>query len=52
MEPWNFEECETCAAKSGTPPLCSGCLNNRTLIESLNREIAYLTVELMQTDFQ
>lgn len=28
----NFKECDTCAAKPGTPTLCDGCLNNRTVI--------------------
>lgn len=30
-----FIECDTCAAKSGSPQLCKGCLNNRTAIGRL-----------------
>ena len=28
----DFKECETCAAKPGSPTLCSGCLANRATI--------------------
>lgn len=28
-----FQECDTCRAKPGSPYLCEGCLNNRTLID-------------------
>lgn len=28
-----FMECDTCRAKPGSPPLCVGCLHNRTVIE-------------------
>ena len=28
----DFQECSTCAAKTGTPTLCTGCLHNRALI--------------------
>jgi hypothetical protein len=34
-----FKECETCAAKAGSPYLCKGCLHNRTLIDSLKEEL-------------
>ena len=30
-----YTECETCAAKPGSPTLCAGCLNNRTHIGRL-----------------
>jgi hypothetical protein len=30
-----FVECETCAAKPGSPTLCGPCLNNRALISQL-----------------
>jgi len=30
-----FRECDTCAAKPGSPPLCSGCLHNREVISRL-----------------
>lgn len=30
-----FVECDTCRAKPGMPPLCYGCLHNRSLIERL-----------------
>jgi hypothetical protein len=34
-----FHECDTCAAKPGTPPLCDGCISNRNVITVL-RECA------------
>ena len=37
-----FQECDTCAAKPGTPPLCQGCLRNRQVIERLLTEITKL----------
>lgn len=33
-----FMECQTCAAKPGTPPLCPSCLHNRFVIEALRRD--------------
>jgi hypothetical protein len=30
-----FRECETCAAKPGSPYLCKSCLSNRATIEKL-----------------
>lgn len=33
-----FMECSTCAAKPGSPILCQGCLNNRTVIDRLLEE--------------
>lgn len=32
-----FVECDTCRAKSGTPPLCMGCLHNRLVIEAFDQ---------------
>jgi hypothetical protein len=37
MREINFVECDTCAAKTGTPLLCRGCLNNRAAITLLGR---------------
>ncbi len=34
-----FHECESCAKRSGTPPLCKGCLHNREVISKANRRI-------------
>ena len=31
----DFQECQACAAKSGSPTLCGSCLQNRAVIESL-----------------
>lgn len=28
-----FQECESCAGKPGSPDLCAGCLHNRRVIE-------------------
>jgi len=36
---FEFMECDTCAAKPGTPALCAGCLTNRVTIETLNRQL-------------
>jgi hypothetical protein len=30
-----FKECESCAAKPGSPTLCAACLHNRTTIDRL-----------------
>lgn len=35
LETNDFMECDTCAAKPGSPALCKGCLHNRTLIDRL-----------------
>ena len=35
-----FQECLTCASKSGTPVLCNSCLHNRTLIVNLKKALA------------
>lgn len=32
-----FTECDTCAAKPGSPELCRGCYLNRTIIDRLLR---------------
>lgn len=34
-----FMECDSCRAKPGSPQLCTGCLNNREVIEKLKPEI-------------
>jgi len=31
----DFQECDTCRAKPGTPVLCAGCLHNRSAIENI-----------------
>lgn len=33
----DFQECTVCAAKPGTPALCSSCLHNRNLINELQK---------------
>jgi len=33
----DFQECSECAAKPGSPILCSSCLHNRRLIANLKR---------------
>ncbi len=43
MSDLEFLECESCAKKSGTPPLCGSCLHNRKMIEFANRKITRLT---------
>lgn len=35
-----FMECDTCRAKPGTPPLCAGCLHNRSVIGGLAGALA------------
>lgn len=35
-----FVECAACAAKSGSPVLCAGCLRNRATIAQLETELA------------
>lgn len=35
----NFEECDTCRVKPGSPTLCRPCLHNRWLIDKLKRDI-------------
>lgn len=42
----NYEECDTCRKKPGSPTLCSGCLHNRHIISQLNDEIMRLTKQL------
>lgn len=39
----SFTECATCAAKPGSPTLCSACLHNREAIHRLRRENQALT---------
>lgn len=43
MTPDEFAECETCAAKPGSPTLCATCLHNRATINRLRAENAGLT---------
>ena len=43
MSDLEFHECESCAKKPGTPPLCNSCLHNRQTIEKANRKINRLT---------
>jgi hypothetical protein len=31
----DFMECDTCRAKPGSPPLCIGCLHNRSMMNNL-----------------
>lgn len=33
-----FAECASCAAKAGSPSLCSACLHNREVIDQLRAE--------------
>lgn len=37
---WDFEECDYCHGKSGSPRLCNSCINNRDLISHLRTQIA------------
>ena len=32
-----FQECDTCKAKPGSPILCNGCVKNRQVISSAER---------------
>lgn len=41
----DFEECDSCRAKPGSPVLCAGCLHNRTLIGRMQAEIDRLRKE-------
>ena len=45
-----FKECDTCRKKSGTPVLCSGCIQNRGVILSLQRELADLKLRKYRKD--
>lgn len=40
--PPEFFECDTCAAKPGTPELCPPCYHNRSLIDRLKDQIKKL----------
>ena len=42
----DFHECATCAAKPGTPTLCSACLHNRALVSQLKEKVATAEKEL------
>ena len=41
-----FQECETCRAKSGSPELCGSCLNNRAVIDEQRKTIKSLSADL------
>lgn len=41
-----FKECDTCAAKPGSPPLCAGCLNNRQVIYAMGETIKRQAADL------
>ena len=41
-----FKECFLCSSKQGTPPLCAGCLHNRTVICMLKERVKELEAEL------
>ena len=43
-----FKECSLCAAKTGTPKLCSSCLSNRQTIRELEKQIADLKAKKEQ----
>ena len=34
-----FRECDACAAKPGSPPLCEPCIHNRNLVDELREAI-------------
>jgi hypothetical protein len=34
-----FQECDDCASKPGSPRLCDACLHNRAIVEELKRHI-------------
>lgn len=38
----NFQECDTCIAKPGTPALCKGCLHNREAIRLLTNGLQHI----------
>lgn len=40
-----FQECDTCRAKPGTPLLCSGCLHNREAFTALRERLAAVEAE-------
>lgn len=44
-----FQECDTCKAKPGTPPLCAGCLENRETIHILKAELI-AALEVIERD--
>jgi hypothetical protein len=43
-----FVECPECAAKPGSPYLCTSCIQNRALISFLKRENVRLIDESMR----
>ncbi len=42
----DFMECDTCRSKSGTPPLCTGCLHNRATIAELKEQVDWYKVSI------
>lgn len=45
MKLLEFKECDSCSAKTGSPVLCSGCLQNRDTIMKLKDTIVELLTE-------
>jgi hypothetical protein len=41
----DFVECDACAAKTGSPTLCNGCLHNRVAAAKLIQELDKLRVD-------
>ena len=48
MERMEFQECEICAKKPGSPPLCPSCLNNRSLIDKCHTRLQDLALKREQ----
>jgi len=40
-----FKECDTCAAKPGSPVLCATCLHNRSVISKLEERLRHAQIE-------
>lgn len=43
---YEFVECDTCRAKSGSPTLCAGCLSNRAALAALRPEEGSVIIKL------
>ena len=41
MNALNFQECSSCAAKSGSPTLCESCVHNRAALAALDARWRY-----------
>lgn len=39
MKDLEYQECASCAAKSGAPELCPICLHNRAVVDTLKAEL-------------